>query len=477
MRDVSRRAVLRGAGVALGLPFLESLTPQGARAQTFASPRRFIAVFFPMGTAQPWWTPSATGSGNEWALSAILEPFTNLKAKSIVLSGLENYSTCGTNPTDQGYSHARRPGVFLTSANLVQLQEQHNQQEVNGISVDQVIAQHESYRGQTSLESLSLSLGTAENSCDGLPCCYSRNVSWRGMSEPNWPLLDPGEAFDRIMGTGVDSADIQQRRALDQSVLDYVIESAGTLAPRLGRADQAKVDEFLSSVRDVEQRVIQSSLACGSISRPTMRVETRSIGEPPLRFAIGSNTADYDKGTHADLMNDLMVLALQCDATRVITHMMENERSEFIYSHVSLRAFTETTSTETGMPCGNYHGASAGYQEEFATITRWQALKTAELCQRLNEIDDVNGATLLDNTVLMLASCMDGVRHIGVDLPCILVGGLGGVLKTNQHIALSERPMRDLYFTLMNQGFNLGLTDFGNSALGAPIATLEEILA
>lgn len=467
MPTFSRRTVLHGAGVALALPFLESLAPRGARAQVLGPAKRFITVFFPMGTAQPWWTPSTTGVGDAWALSSILEPFTNLKAKSIVVSGLENYS-CYSQAPDSGYTHGRLPGCFLTSSNIRAFQEQFSGQDVNSVSVDQAIAQHDLYKGQTPLDSLALTLGTSENACDGPPCSYSRNISWSVTGEPNWPLLDPGAVFDRIVGSDVDDPEAQRRRALNQSILDSVLEGATAVKPRLGVHDQNKVEEFLESVRALEQRVpLISPLTCSPIERPTFVAE----------FGMANTPGGYNKGTHADLMNDLVVLALQCDVTRVITHMMENERSEFVYDHISKRTFTETTSTETGEPEINYHGASAGLTDDFATITRWNALKTAELCERLNAIEDAPGVSILDNTVVMHASCMDGVRHEATNLPVILVGGLSGILKTDQHIAFAERPLRDLYFTLMNQGFNLGLTDFGNSELGAPIATLEEILA
>ncbi len=185
----------------------------------------------------------------------------------------------------------------------------------------------------------------------------------------------------------------------------------------------------------------------------------------------------YNKATHADLINDLMVLALQCDTTGVITQMLENERSEFLYDHISLRTFTATTSTETGQPAANYHGAASGNPEDFATIVRWEALKTAELCERLAAIEEAPGVSLLDTSVVYFASCIEGYSHRATNLPVVLIGGLGGMLKTDQHLVLPDRPLRDLYFTLMNQGFNLGVTDFGNSTLGAPLSTISEILA
>jgi hypothetical protein len=471
--------VLRGAGVTLALPWLESLQPRGAHAQNVSLPKRFITVFFPCGAPQDapndFWGPVGTGQGDAWQLSGILEPFAALKARMLVLGGVENFSAFSQ--ADGGQSHGRAPGAFLTCANVVQIQNDASfpDNDLNGVSVDQKIAQHELHQGITPLPSLELTLGTSDNACDGPPCSYSRNISWKAtpgtdFAAPNLPELDPGAVYDRIVGAGSNGQ--LRRHALDQSVIDYVLDSAATLQPRLGAADRGKVDEFLTSVRALEQRLAQfpsgSGRSCEPLARPTFAVES----------GINENVPEgYNKEVHADLMNDLMVLALQCDTTRVITHMLENERSEFVYDHISKRTFTGTSSVETGQPVGNYHGAASGNAHDFASIIRWEALKTAELCQRLAAIEDAPGTSVLDNTVVYFASCLEGYSHYAVNLPIVLIGGLGGTLKTDQHLILPDRPLRDLYFTLMNQGFNLGVTDFGNSTLNDPISTISEILA
>jgi hypothetical protein len=269
---------------------------------------------------------------------------------------------------------------------------------------------------------------------------------------------------------GAPGVDVQRMRALNQSVLDYVHESATAMSPRLGMADRAKVDEFLTAVRGVEQRVIAGSgPACQTIERPTLQAE----------HGINANVpGGYDKAAHVDLMNDLIVMAFQCDTTRIVTELLENERSEFLYNFVPQRTFAGGTSTEIDAVCGNYHGASAGLPQEFATIIRWEASKVAELCARLDRIEDAPGLSILDNSVVYFASCMEGPSHSCRNLPIVLIGGLGGVLKADQHVIFeNDRPLRDLYFTLMNQGFELGVTDFGSNLLNQPLTTLSEILA
>lgn len=474
---ISRRTVLRGAGVALSLPFLESLAPRGALAQA-AMPKRFMVIFHPNGTATEYWKPLATGEGAAWNLSPILEPLFTLKDKVSVLSGFENYSCTGTDPEDKGSSHGRRPGCFLTSANVLQLQQQNNGQDVNGPSVDYLISQK--LAGTTPLASLELGLGTSENACDGPPCSYSRSISWKGMTGNNAPEINPAAAFDRIVGAGLQNQDPQapdpladHRRAMNQSVLDAVIDNTASVNQRMGAVDKAKMDEFLTSVRASEQRVVelgnilQSGLVCSPVERPTM----------PAEFLIANGQNGYDKGMHADIMNDLIVMAFQCDVTRVITHMMEHERSEFVYDHIIRRDFTETSSTPNGEPGGNYHGAQHGSAQPFASITYWNTEKVAELCVRLAAIEDAPGVSVLDNTLLQYASCMNGGGHYGFDLPVALIGGLGGIFKTNQHVDFGERPHRDLYYTILNEGFGVGVNDFGVCNLGTPIGTVNEVLA
>lgn len=468
--------------MALCLPAFESLTRRSVRAQNVGlgePPKRLVVVFFPLGTHAPAWKPTTTGLGDAWNLSPILEPFQNLKSKVTVLSGFENASPMAVEH-GKGLAHGLRPGCFLTCVDVEKLvwSGEYQGQDVNGISFDQLIAHHEPYSGQTPLASLELSLGTSNNACDGPPCSFSRNISWQGMTGPNSPERDPVAVFDRLVGAGLQNQPAgpdplaAQRRALNQSVLDAVMENAATVGAQLGTSDRARMEEFLAAVRASEQRVVEfgnqvSSLVCNPLARPTF-----STG-----FALGNTIEGYSKATHADVMNDLMVMALQCDVTRVITHMMENERSEFVYDHINVRTFSETGSTETATPAGNYHGAQHGSADEFATITRWNALKVAAFCERLDSIEDAPGSSVLDNTLVVFASCMGGQMHRGQDLPVMLAGGLGGSFKTNQHIEFqSPRPLCDLYYTIMNYGFDLGVTDFGNHAAGMPISTIGDLL-
>jgi hypothetical protein len=455
---------------------LESLSPRSVRAQSASNPKRLVVVYLPCGAPPELWNPTAVGRGEQWELSPILQPFANLKSRCTVLTGVENYSAYDTVPDNTGQAHGRRPGCFLTCVNVVLLQQEFYLQDVNGISADQVIAQHASLAGQTPLNSLQVSLGTTDNACDGPPCSYSRNISWRAPTEPAWPEIDPGVAFDHIIGANsgnpaLSAEALQRRRALDHSILDYVQQSAESLAPRLGMQDRVKVEQFLQSVSDVEQRVdgIAAGPLCGARERPTLAAE----------FGISEDVpGGYSKAEHSAIMNDLIVMALQCDTTRIVSHMLEHERSEYTYDFVPLEQFVPEVPI-SGTTAGNFHGASEGNVNVYATILRWNVGQVAALCQRLADLEDTPGASLLDNTLVMLASSLSHFEE-GSDLPVILCGNLGGAFKTDQHVAFPVspgRPLRDLYFTIMNQGFGLTETDFGNNENGVPISSLAEILA
>jgi hypothetical protein len=234
------------------------------------------------------------------------------------------------------------------------------------------------------------------------------------------------------------------------------------------------MQEFLDSVREIEMRSTGVSagmggLACSAIAAPTM-----ATVHPD---APKQNTATYQKAAHADAMDDLIVMALQCDATRIITHMLEDERSEFTYDHVKVRTFTATTSTEGNGTCPEYHGGGQhGSQEAFGSITRWNAMKVAELCTKLDAIKDADGATVLDNTVVYFGGCMHGSNHDCSELPTALIGGGNIGLKQDQHIGFTSRPLRDLHYTLLNKVYGITVPDFGKIAANVPPQFINEII-
>ena len=486
---ISRRTVLRGAGVALALPWLASLAPRAAGAAASTVPKRFLPIFFPNGSAE-WWRPAAVGQGDAWALSPILQPFQAVKKKMIVLTNLENYTPFAklAGPAELNPSHGQAPGAFLACVDANVVRAQLKNQVANGISVDQVIAQNPAYSGLTKLPSLQVGLSTVESFCDGKDCSVSRSITWKSATEPTYKDVDPGTIFDTIVGAasttmpGTPDPEADKRRALGKSVLDAVLASAKRTRARLGSSDQKTLDQFMDSVRTVE-------LNAGSVSQGMATADCAKTARPTLKAApklIPNNTADYSKEAHADVMNDLIVMAFQCDVTRVISYMMEDERSEFVYSHVQKRKFTAggsspgTNATDT---CGNYHGAqhAGSANDDFATINWWQSGKISALAQRLDAIPDGNGSSMLDNTVMLYASCMHGGNHQSNDLPVALIGGGSGTLNTDLHVKFpdaigSDRPMRDLYYTLLQKTFNINVPSFGTHINNLPNSLITEIV-
>ena len=479
-RKLSRRAVLRGAGVALTLPCFESLLEKPLRAQAVQLPRRFLPIYLPNG-AHDYWRPTSAGSGDAWQLSSILEPFgPTLKSKLNVVTNLENGSVFNADGAYIPNTHGRLGGAWLTCVDAQAVRAKLQLDEANGTSVDQLLAQHEAFKGKTALDSLQVGLATTISNCDAEPCSSSRRVSWASPTQPLTRLVDPLEVFNQLVGVSgqasagaVSETEARKRLARSKSVLDAVLENAQRTRARLGSGDQKRMDEFLASVRAVEQRATRVSSGCGGALQPDLTGIDVS-GNP--RQA----TEQYDKGAHADAMNELITMAFQCDATRIISYMLEDERSEFTYSNVKERAFADAVASSTDKAgdatCPEYHAAQHGGGDPFATITWWNVSKVAELCRSLDAIEEAPGLSVLDNTVVYLGACMHGGNHLAEELPVALIGGGNLGLKTDQHLVLDARPLRDLYVTLMNDVYALGVTDFGENKRGAPLVKIDELL-
>jgi hypothetical protein len=362
--------------------------------------------------------------------------------------------------------------------------------EANIPSIDQRIAK---FLGTaTPIPSLQVGLSTTESFCDGQPCSNSRTVSWSDKNLPMYKLVDPLEVFNKMVGFAMPTMpgmptmpdpELQKRLALNKSVLDAVINNANATKAKLGKLDQQRLSDFLDSVRAVEVKATMASsgmggLACSPIAAPSLSTAANPIHTEDF---ARQNTETYNKGTHADIMNDLIVMAFQCDATRVITYMLEDERSEFAYDHVPRRVFTAESSTEGSGTCGEYHnGGQHGAQDEFATITWWNVGKVAALCQKLDAITEENGKTVLDNTFIMFGGAMHGSNHACNELPMALIGSGGGTFKTDQHVEFTRRWLRDLHHTVMTRMFGMSGADvdsFGAVRADVPKTEIAEILA
>jgi hypothetical protein len=330
---------------------------------------------------------------------------------------------------------------------------------LNGPSVDQVLAQAIAAPGK--LDSLQVGLSTLDSYTDGLPGPFSRSISWRSANDPLYKIVSPQAAFDRIVGPGpiaTDDAAGAARRAADKSILDLVLGHATTVRGQLGQTDRMRMDQFLDSVRTLEQNVAAAAPGCSVLPRPTQT------------FSVGNVPPDYDRNAHAELMIDLVVMALQCDVTRVVSFMLDDGRSDFVYNFLQMRKFTDTTSTLTTGVCSGLEGLThAGSSNDgWSTINRWFIEKTASLATKLQAIPDGAG-TLLDSATIWCGSEMHGSNRDGLDLPILTIGSGGGRLRTNQSIdfaqtARQEERLANLYLTFLQKVFDLPIQTFGSGA-------------
>jgi hypothetical protein len=486
-RMFSRRLVLRGAGVALTLPWLEATLPKKtAHAQASTAPKRYMPIYLPNGASENW-KPTAMGVGGAWQLSPVLDVFGPLKAKMNILSNFENgsaFNADGSQAVEP--SHGKQPGAWLTCVDPGAIRQMLGVGEANAISIDQLMAQHAKFKDQTALASLQVGLSTVLSYCDGQPCSNSRSVSWSSPTTPMYKQVDPLEIFNKIVGvikpadpgmmpTGPDPETLK-RVARNKSVIDAVLENAARTQSQLGASDKIRMDEFLTSVREIEKRVTGVSAGMGGIACSAIAAPTMATVKPD---APKQTTATYNKVDHSKAINSLIVMALQCDATRIISYMLEDERSEFTYDHVKMREFTATGSTEGNGTCPEYHGGGQhGSQNAFASITRWNAGVVAELATALDAITEADGSTVLDNTLIFFGGCMHGSNHDCNELPTALIGGKALGLTQDQHVGWDRRPLRDLHFTVMNKLFGMAdVTNFGQDLRGNPIASITEIIA
>ena len=438
-RPVSRRLFLRSSGVALGLPYLHSAFRSRATAQACAAaPVRFLAWYTANGMRMEDWTPRDQGTG--WTVTPILEPLEPHRAKTLVLTGLASRAGESIGAGD----HASGTGAFLTA---VQVRKTDGTDIRNGVSVDQAMAQH--LDGCTRFSSIQLGIdgGGSTGNCDsGYSCAYSRNISWAAEATPLPKIVNPRVVFDRLFSDLSPAADpnAQRRQRYRQSVLDYVLDEATTLRTRLGRRDQAKLDEYLTAVREIERRI--ESVSGG--------MQCAVPGQPP---------DDLPTTEHIDLMTDLQVLALQCDVTRVGTFMLANAGSNRNYGFIGASGGHHDLA---------HHQRNSDKLRKLTIINRWEMERFAVLLDKMDQVIEEDGSTLLDNSVVLLSSeISDGDRHNHDDLPVVLAGGGRGALSAGRHVVYdSGETMGDLFVSCLRiMGVNADR--FGDDGNG-PLAQL-----
>jgi hypothetical protein len=438
MKDLylSRRAVLRGMGAMVALPWLEAMMPRtllGAPSPATA-PRRMAFLYVPNGIDMANWTPAAEGALTK--LSPTLQPLAPFHKELLVLSGLtlDKARPNGDGPGD----HARAMAAFLTGS---QPRKTHGADIRVGISIDQLAAQK--IGTATRFASLEIGCEGGKNSgnCDsGYSCAYSANLAWRNESSPVAKEVNPRLVFERLFsapGKGDDKA--RRRQGYKHSILDFVGEDARNLKNRLGGTDQRKLDEYLTGIREIEQRLHRIE-PTASLTAPASA--TRPTGVP----------SDYRE--HLRLMADMLALAFQSDLTRVATFVFANDGSNRSYR-------------DYGVPEGHHdmshHGGSKEKKAKVQKINQFHIEQLAYLLGKLKAVKEGNG-TLLDHCMIVYGSGIgDGDHHNHDDLPILLAGKGGGTLKTGRHVRYpKETPLMNLYLCMLDR-MGVHVNSFGDS--------------
>ena len=444
--QLSRRTFLRGLGATMSLPVLEAMLPvaQAAEGAALTAPVRMAFIFFPNGAIVPSW--KSKGEGSNWEFSRTLAPLAAHKDQVTVFNGLTQHH--GRANGDGAGDHARNAGSFLTGAQPVKTAGANIRVDV---SVDQAAA---SLIGQqTKLPSLELGTERGRNggSCDsGYSCAYSSNISWKTESTPMAKEINPKLAFERLFGAA-GAQDRAARNRYRKSILDMVAEDAAALSRRLGKTDQRKLDEYFTSVRELEQRIDREA--------------TKLTEVPDYKVPEGIPT---ELETHIRLMFDIMTLAFQTDTTRISTFMLANAGNNRSYPMLGVNGGHHSLSHHRNDP------------EKMEDITKIDTFLVSQFAYFLDKLKAVKEGdrTLLDNCLILYGSAIaDGNRHTHHDLPIVLAGSGGGQFKTGQlRTYPKETPLNNLFVSMCHMA-GAKVEELGDSTgrlnLGAPTSNVR----
>src|SRR5579863_2838739 len=437
-KHLSRRTLLRGAGVTMALPLLDSMVPaQTLLQKTAAKPSpRLGFVYIPHGAIMDQWTPATEGKGFE--LTRILKPLEPFKEHLNVVSGL------GHRAADTTAVHSLSPTTWLSGVRPKPTQ---GVDAYAGITADQIAAQH---IGQdTPLPSIELA--TEDHSallgaCDrDYGCIYMNTLSWRTHTTPMPMEINPRKVFERLFGTGSTPAERMARTQEDRSILDAILQETNGLNRTLGKRDQATVSDYLESVREIERRIQNASVQVSA----DIALPEEPVGIP------------YSYEQHLDLMYDMIALAYQANITRVFTFMVAREESNRTYPQV-------------GVPDG--HHATSHHQnrpeklEKLVRIQTYHVVQLARFLDRLKNTPDGDGS-LLDHSMILYGSNMSNSNvHNHFPLPTLVAGGGAGQLKGGRHLKYPDHtPMANLLLTV------LGKSGIPMDSLGDSTGVLEDL--
>jgi hypothetical protein len=417
---IPRRTFLRGLGSTIALPMLDAMVPAlSAAPATLSPPPRVSFIYIANGVIQDQWTPKSTGAGFE--LTPILKPLEPVRNHINVISGLAHLQadTFGDGTGD----HPRASAAWLTGVHAYDRTQPGIDVKL-ATSADQLIAREIGKSTPVSSLELSVDYPTA-GACDSGDCFYVNTVSWRNETTPNPAEMHPRVVFERLFGDGGSAAERLAHIRKTGSILDSVTQEVSRLAGTLGAGDRGKLDEYLESVRDIEQR-IQNAEKQGA--------QTFDLPERPVDVP-----ATFDE--HTKLMFDLQVLGFRADVTRVTSMIMSRELSPMTFPQIGVPEQHHPTS---------HHRNDPDLIAKKAKIDTYEVQLLAYFLEKLKATPDGDG-TLLDHSLVVYGGGMgNGNLHRHTDLPCLLAGSLGGKFTTGRHLAYPQNtPMTNLLLTIL----------------------------
>jgi hypothetical protein len=418
-KHLPRRTFLRGMGVSLALPLLDSMVPaQTPLSKTAAVPKsRFLGIYVPHGATMDKWTPGKEGTGFEFSES--LKPLEKLRDRVNVFSNLAHPLAGGVG-SDAGADHARSAAVFLSGAHP-------EKGSVHaGMTLDQVLAEH---IGQdTPLPSIELAIEEVGLNCgSGYGCAYYNTISWRTATLPLPMENSPQVVFERLFGDGANSGQRLARKKQDGSILDSVSDKVARLQGTLDPSDRVRLAEYLDDIREIERRIQKAAQQSAS---------ELDVPEAP----VGIPEAFED---HMKLMWDLLVLAYRAEITRIGTMMYARDTSGATYPGSGVR---------DGFHTASHHSNVRANMDKFALINRYHVQVLAYLLQKMHATPDGDGNLLDHATVLYGSSMSNGNQHDHDPLPIVVAGGVSGQLAGGRHLSFpAHTPMSNLMLALLDK--------------------------
>ena len=416
-----RRTFLRGLGTAVALPLFDALTPALARAQSKKAPVRMAFVYVPNGIDMRHWNPAYEGTLAE--LPQTLAPLAPLKDDILLLGNLTHNT--GRALLDGPGDHGRCCGSYLTG---VQVKKTVTDIKAS-VSCDQLVANQ--IGKETRFPSLEVGLEDSRQAgdCDsGYSCAYTNNLAWRSETQPLPPILDPRALFERLFGDGAELTprDRARRQLHRRSILDFITSDTRALRGALGPTDQRKLDEYLSSIRQIEEQL--------------SRAERQTTVDPGIDKPYG---VPSDFAEHFALMTAMITVAFQADLTRVVTFLVTREGTSRAYR-------------EIGIPDGHHplthHRNIVEQMDKVAQINRYHVAQFAKWMATLKAAQEGDGSVLDHSMIVYGAGLADGNAHTHHDLPTLIAGRGGGAIKPGRRLVhRKETPMCNLFLTMMDR--------------------------